>query len=283
MNFRNNKANIFIPGGTPLAEALKRTTTLCIAAHQDDTEIMAFHAIAECYDDPKKAFGSVIVTDGAGSPRAGIYKDYTDEEMKKARLEEQKLAAQIGRYAVLLQLLYTSGQVKDPGNKDILLDIQDILEACAPETVITHNPADKHDTHVAVALRTIAAIRKMDAQLRPKKLYGMEVWRNLDWLCDEDKQVFDASAHPNIAAALLGVFDSQICGGKRYDAAALGRRTANATFFGDHHVDDAEAAAFGLDMTEMIENPVISPAEFIGKYIDGFRNDVKTKISRLER
>jgi len=60
------------------------------------------------------------------------------------------------------------------------------------------------------------------------------VWRDLDWLVDSDKAPFDVSEHENLQAALLGVFDSQIAGGKRYDLASMGRRRANATYFESH-------------------------------------------------
>ena len=45
-------ADFFVPDGTALAAALARTTHLCLAAHQDDIEIMAYHGIAECW--PKR-------------------------------------------------------------------------------------------------------------------------------------------------------------------------------------------------------------------------------------
>ena len=82
MQLNNNQADIFVPNGEEIDDALKKTTSLCIAAHQDDCEIMAYHAIAECYNVSKKGFTSVIVTDGAGSPRNGLYEHYTNEEMK---------------------------------------------------------------------------------------------------------------------------------------------------------------------------------------------------------
>ncbi len=41
-------------------------------------------------------------------------------------------------------------------------------------------------------------------------------------LPDEDKVAFDLSAQENLQMALLGVFDSQISGGKRYDLATMG-------------------------------------------------------------
>ncbi len=61
-------------------------------------------------------------------------------------------------------------------------------------------------------------------------MYGCEVWRDLDWLNDDEKVLLDCSQHQNIARALSSVFDSQIIGGKRYDLAVEGRRAANATF-----------------------------------------------------
>ena len=112
-------------------------------------------------------------------------------------------------------------------------------------------------------------------------MYSLEVWRGLDWLNDEDKTVFDTSKHPNLAAALLGVFDSQIAGGKRYDLAALSRRCANATFFASHAVDSSDSLSFGLDITELINDESIRMNDFIGKYIDHFKNEVTERVGRF--
>ena len=49
MQFHNAAADVFVPDGSPADAALARTTHLCIAAHQDDIEIMAYHGIAECF------------------------------------------------------------------------------------------------------------------------------------------------------------------------------------------------------------------------------------------
>ena len=79
----NDKSIVYIPDGTEQNKALKRTTHLCIAAHQDDIEFMAFGPIAECFGSKDKYFCGVVTTDGAGSPRNGLYENYTDEDMKK--------------------------------------------------------------------------------------------------------------------------------------------------------------------------------------------------------
>ncbi|MCL1819121.1 MAG: PIG-L family deacetylase [Oscillospiraceae bacterium] len=280
MKLVNAAAELHIPGNVPVQNALSRTTALCIAAHQDDIEIMAYGPISECYDRSDKWFTGVIVTDGGGSPRSGVYADYTDEDMKRIRANEQKSAADIGGYSAQFLLAYKSGEVKAADNRTLIDELKNVIIRCAPETVYTHNLADKHDTHVAVALNVIRALREIPAEQRPKKVMSLEVWRALDWLCDEDKTVFDTSGHPNIAAALLGVHDSQIIGGKRYDLAAIGRRLANATFFASHDVDDSDSLTFGLDITELV-NSDMSPAEYIGKYIDNFKNDVGKRIAAL--
>ena len=235
MQFHNRGADFFVPDHlADDAAALARTTHLCIAAHQDDIEIMAYHGIAQCFAQKDKWFTGVVVTNGAGSPRTGIYGKYTDEEMQRVRVVEQRKAAFVGEYACQIQLDFTSAQVKNPNEPGVIDDLKKILRASNPEIVYVHNPADKHDTHIAVVLRCITALRAVRGEVRPKKVYGCEVWRDLDWLPDEDKQALPVSARSNIAAALVGVFDSQVTGGKRYDLATSGRRLAEATYFASH-------------------------------------------------
>ena len=41
----------------------------------------------------------------------------------------------------------------------------------------------------------------------------------------------------------------QIAGGKRYDLASMGRRRANATYWGSHGVDETTGLSYGMDMT----------------------------------
>lgn len=221
MNFHLPTAEIYIPDGLAPAEALRRTTHLAVAAHQDDLEIMAATPILECFQRQDRWFTGVIVTDGRGSPRNGLYEHYSDEAMRLVRFKEQRKAAVVGEFAALVLLDYPSRTIKEAANRQPVEDLLAILQASEPQVVYTHNLADKHDTHVAVALRTIAALRGLPAGEQPHKLYGCEVWRGLDWLVDEDKVAFDLSANESLQLALLGVFDSQIAGGKRYDLASM--------------------------------------------------------------
>ena len=278
MQFHNPNADFFVPDGAASDAALARTTHLCIAAHQDDIEIMAYHGIAECFGHKDKWFAGVVVTNGAGSPRTGIYGNYTDEEMQKVRLIEQRKAAYVGDYACQLQLGFTSSQVKNAAETAVVDDLKQIIIAAKPDVVYLHNPADKHDTHIGVLLRCIAALRAARDQARPKKVYGCDVWRDLDWLPDDEKQVLPVSAKPNIAAALVGVFDSQVSGGKRYDLATAGRRLANATYFASHGTDKETALTFALDLTPLIENPNLAIADYTLSCIDRFRADVDRRL-----
>ena len=86
MILRKEDAQIYIPDGSPEKEALARTTHLAIGAHQDDLEIMAIDGILQCYQQGAKWFTGVVVTSGAGSPRAGLYANYTDKEMRSVRI-----------------------------------------------------------------------------------------------------------------------------------------------------------------------------------------------------
>jgi len=278
MRLANKAAEIFIPNGTGEHTALRQTTDLCIAAHQDDIEIMAYGAIANCYGRADRHFTGVVVTDGGGSPRSGVYANYSDDDMKLIRAGEQKTAAIIGRYSAQLLLAYTSSEVKDPTNRTLIEEVKEIILSTSPDVLYTHNLADKHDTHVAVVMHVIRALRELPVRKRPAKVISMEVWRSLDWLSDEDKVVQDTSLYPNIAASIVGVFDSQVSGGKHYDTATLGRRLANATFFASDSVDDLKSANFGLDITELV-NSNATPSEFISGYINKFKDEVEKRIA----
>lgn len=281
MKLHNTNADIFIPDGLELEKALNRTTHLGIAAHQDDLEILAFHGILQCYGISDQWFTGVVCTNGAGSPRSGVYANYTDEDMQHLRLQEQRTAASIGKYAAMIQLGYPSNAVKDPTNPHPDEDMIEIFKATNPQIVYTHNPADKHTTHIAVMLSVLKAIRALPREHRPQKLYACEVWRDLDWLPDNRKVVLDVGGRDNLAESLLGVFDSQIAGGKRYDLATLGRRRANATYLESHATDIMEGATYAIDLSPLIYDDNIDVVVFILQLIDEFRNLVKQQFYQL--
>jgi LmbE family N-acetylglucosaminyl deacetylase len=281
MKFHNPDASIFVPDGTSAEQAFRRVTHLGIGAHQDDLEIMAFHGIEKCFNSPDLWFGAVTCTNGGGSPRAGEYAAFSDEEMAALRRREQEKAALIGNYGGLVQLNYTSAAVKRSREGHLKADLVEILKLVKPRAVYTHNPADKHETHVAVVMAALAAMREIAPEDRPKAVYGSEVWRNLDWLSDEDKVPLDVGAHQGLAMALIGVYDSQVAGGKRYDLATLGRRRANATYFQAHETDEAGELWFAMDLTPLVRDEKLDISDFVLAHIDRFRRDVAEKIRKF--
>ncbi len=280
MKLHNASTSLFIPDSKPEGEALSRVTHLGIGAHQDDLEFMAFHGILNCFARDDQWFGGVTCTNGAGSSRSGPYAAFTDEGMMAIRRQEQNTAATVGEFGAMIQLDYPSSAVKSATDPRLKEDLMEILTATRPQVVYTHNPADKHDTHIGVTIAALKAMRELPRDLRPKQVIGCEVWRNLDWLPDSQKVLMDVSGRDNLAAALNGVFDSQIAGGKRYDLATLGRRAANATFFESHATDAATQLIFGLDLTPLVSDETTDIVGYVCDLIEQFNADVHHKLSK---
>lgn len=283
MKFTKEKSEIFVPDGSMPEKALQRTTHMAIAAHPDDVEIMAYGGIVNCFHQPGEWFTSVTVTDGSTAPRAFLYADFTNEQMAAMRADEQRKAGVVGEYSAVVQLGYPSAELKNASKDTLLKDLQEILSIARPRIIYTHNLADKHDTHIAVTLKVIEALRSLPKEHQPQSLLGCEVWRDLDWLVDEDKKVMDVSAHPNLAAALVGVFDTQNCGSKRYDIASIGRRTANAVYHESHGTGGTSMLSFAMDLSPLLNDPKLDPSDHAAALIENFRKDVVNRINRLMR
>lgn len=277
--FAQPNSEVYIPDGSDPADALARTTYLCIAAHQDDIEIMAVEGILRAYENPELHFTGCVVTDGHGSPRAGKFANVSDDEMALIRVEEQREAARIGKYSAQVFLGYPSSEVKKGGNQALKEDLKNLIRQTRSEVLYTHNLADKHVTHVGVLMRVLEALRELEPEELPAKLIGCEVWRNLDWLSDEKKVVMDTSENKELQAQLVDVFVSQVQGGKNYTDAILGRRAANATFFASHATDKATGLSFGMDMTPLMLDEDLDPSEFVKGFLQDFQENVAGLIS----
>ena len=191
-------ADVFIPDNTDVDTAMLRTTHLAIGAHQDDIEFFAFHGISKCFAKSDKWFTGIVCSNGSGSPRRGEYAKLSDRELMNTRKVEQRKAASIGEYSAMIQLAYPSKLVKNPKQHQLYDDLVSILNHTKPDVVYIHNPIDRHPTHVAVALRSIAAIRSMPSNIRPKHTYGCEVWRDLDWLPRKYQVALPTSHRPHL-------------------------------------------------------------------------------------
>ncbi len=270
----NPAARLMIPDRLDGPESIRRTTHLGIGAHQDDLEFMAFHGILECYERPDRWFGGVTVTDGRGSSRAGPFALWSDDQIAEERVREQESAAVIGQYSFVAQLGFASSAVRDASQGAVRDELRKVLEASRPEVVYLHNLADKHDTHVGCALRALEAIRLMPKAERPKMVYGCEVWRDLDWLVDNEKTPMPVSRHPVLAQTINAVFATQIAGGKRYDLAVLGRRAANATFGNPHATDQETSMQWAMNLTPLVQDETLDPVEYAAGFIERLKQDV---------
>ncbi len=250
-------AEVFIPDGTSWEAACARVTHLVVAAHADDVELMAWHAVLHA-----QGLAAVIVTGGGNS---------------STRLLEQKRAASRGNYAAVIWLDHASAAVKQAAYPALASDLSAVLSAIRPRLVYTHNPADRHDTHVAVALHTVQALRANP--LSVERVLGCEVWRALDWLQAEDKVVLDVSAAEDRLMPLIAEFDSQIAGGKRYDLAAAGRKRANATFLDSHAIDRATAAEYAMDLTPLVKDPTLDVTRWTLQFVERFARDVEARLA----
>lgn len=279
MNFSKPEARITVPDGKPLAQALSRTTHLGIGAHPDDLEIMCWDGILQCFRRPLDWFTGITVTDGRGSPRGDRYSHFDDDDMVAVRLREQMAAASVGEYSAMACLMYTSAQTRGPGRSQLGTDLEALLKATRPRVIYTHNLADKHSTHVAVATAVIDALRRLPPELHPDAFYGCEVWRSLDWMLDEDKSAFDVSAHNGLTNSLVGLYDSQLSGGKRYDLATAGRKRANATYGDAYSTDQASYVEVAMDLMPLLWDTTLSPVDYVKRYLARFANDV---VGRLQ-
>ncbi len=245
---------------------LTACTDLCIGAHADDCEFMAFPMIAACHEavrqaeegggniQPARQFVAVVVTDGRGSPRRGDYAHVTDDEMVQIRRAEQENAAEIGKYQAAIQLGFRSDEVREEnkeGFERAVATLEMILEKGRPVRLIVHQPFDRHPTHQTVLRVCLEALQKLPVAKRPKQILGGEVWGSLDWLPApwRVEMPIDKSEHEKLFRELAMAHASQVTG-KNYLEAFPGRWTANATLSESHAADNSEWLALYVELTK---------------------------------
>jgi LmbE family N-acetylglucosaminyl deacetylase len=270
---------VFVPDGADAPEALSRTTDLAVVAHPDDLEFLAIAPIGACRDAPDRSFGGVVCTDGAGSTQAGASAPLAAGELAALRWAEQREAARIGRYGFVVGLGHASAHVRSTdGQRELVGQLVELLAATRPTNLYTHNLADKHATHVAVAAATVKAVRSLPVDERPLRMVGVEGWRSLDWLPDHEKVRMDVTPWSSLAAELAAVFGSQLCA-KRYDLAVEGQRRANATLFEPRRPDDAEQVVVAMDLTPLARNDDLDPVRYVTAAVDRFRAEVNGVVA----
>ena len=276
--WHKEEAEVYLPSDLGEEEALRQTTHLAVGAHPDDLEIMCWDGILKCFRRPDRWFTGVTVTNGSGSPRGETYAHFSDSEMVAVRSREQRAAALTGEYSAQVCLMYSSTEAKQTRRNELIEDLAKLLEATRPEVLYTHNLVDKHNTHLAIATAVVEAARRIS--LKPAAFLGCEVWRGLDWIPDTKKVVLDVSAHPGLTHSLVGLYDSQITGGKRYDLATGGRKRANATFFDAYQSDTVTHYEYALDMMPLLDDHSLSLKDYVRSYLEQFQADI---LGALER
>lgn len=284
MSLNQKNAFIWVPEGLSAEEALKRTTHLSIGAHPDDLEFMSFHGIAECYERSDRFFTGVVVTDGAGSVKSGPYAGMSPSEMAKVRIEEQINAAKKGKFNALVMLQYPSSQVQGTGvwqERSWLKELDSLFSNSQPDVIYSHNPFDKHPTHLAIILPLIRYLQSLTAARKPKRFYGCEVWRGLDWLLDEDRVELSFSGKEELASQLNQLFPSQTDAGKNYPEAIRGRRIANATFKNPHSTDPATQLELAMDLTPLLSKKEDEISEYLQGYLRRFNEKLTQEIQKF--
>lgn len=283
MKFSQPSADFYAPHGQDPMANLATSTHLGIGAHADDLEILAFPGIAACHAHPTDRFSGVVVTDGAGAPRTGPFAHTTDTELIPLRRQEQKAAADLGRYASVLQLGYPSASIRQGDRSKLVADLLQIFHHAKPRVVYLHNPADRHETHLAVLLACLEALRQLPPSSLPKEIYGCEVWGDLDWVPPAHLVRLPCSAPPDFGPSLLRLFRSQVEGGKRYDLAAAGRRRAQATFGDASTPDSADEVVLALDLRPLLQPKAPSLSDFVGQLIHESHTTTLARIQKFEK
>ncbi len=266
--------SFFSPKKLPDSEAFQAVSHLGIGAHPDDLEILAYHGIESCYKNSKNCFGGVTVTTGGGSMDGS---EQERLEYIQRRKKEQFEAAKIGEYAFQIMLNRESSELENQ-SQSVIEDLIYIIEKVEPEVIYTHNPFDKHLTHVRVFSLVMDALQV--SKHKPKKLFGCEVWRGLDWLSDSHKVVLPVDKYPKLGIELLEVFESQMTSQKRYDLATLGRRKANSTFLDSHGDEESQYAIYAVDLLPIL-NEEMNVRKFVDRILLDFSTDIRNACASI--
>ena len=274
MRLLSPHADLYVPSGEALDQACARTQVLGVAAHPDDLELMALPAILAGHADPAQGFAGLVVCNGA---MAGVGPD----EGVALRRMEQRAAAQVGHYSVMLQLGHASQAVQTGQAQGLAEDLVEAMKALRPETLYSHNPADRHPSHLAVLLSLRQALKQLDPAERPKRWLGSEVWGGLDWQALGDRLALPLEGDRELAERLLEAHASQLSRGKAYGPASAGRRRANATFIASHSPDAAEEVVLAMDLSPLLADDQLSLQDFLSQRVERFRAEAVARLDGL--
>lgn len=260
---------------------LAQVSHMAIGAHPDDLEIIGIQGIHQSIGSSNQFFGGVVVTNGAGSTRGSEYKNLSDSEFAAERSAEQLAAAEFGGYEVLVELRRNSSELLDGLNSAIVDRLVALIDTLRPDTLYIHNPFDRHATHAALSMHCLQALREVSDP--PETVYGVEVWRNLDWVSTEYRVTLDVSACLDLQASLLSLFKSQVSENKRYDVALVDRSRSHATLLDERSVDQLNAGLLAVDLSHLVGPDAESSMEYIAEVLDRFSLDVNFLVQGFSK
>lgn len=264
-----------------LTEAASATRFLAIMAHQDDVEISALHGILHGRTSTPTCFSAVICSASSYSP-SPQFQTLPTAEILATRRREQREAALLGGYRYCVQLPFPSGDLKGSPPELLVTTLATLIAASPGATVYTHNPFDRHPTHLTVCAAVLAACRRLGVASRPRQVLGCEGWRNLDWLPSDLKVRLPIVDPDRLGEQLVNLFRSQVTNGKRYAEAAVGRRVSQATFDEATESDAANEVTLAVDLTHLIASaePLTCWCEQV---LSRFRAEIIDSIEKTRR
>jgi LmbE family N-acetylglucosaminyl deacetylase len=246
-----------------------------VGAHADDLELGMASFILDCYDSDSRSFVGVTCTDGAGAFRAPGFEHLSEQRYVEVRREEQFAAARMGRYGSMIQLGHPESAVSDGSAVAAMTDeIEEVLEATQPATVVTHCLTDRHIHHRRVGLATVRACRRL--RRPPAALLGVEIWGGLEWL-QPFVVALPVDDPGGLIDRLVNCHVSQV-GHTPYGQASDARRFVNGTYDLGRQIGVRRDVAYAMDLTPLLADVATDPVDFIAELT---RSATSAAVERL--
>jgi LmbE family N-acetylglucosaminyl deacetylase len=256
--------HLFIQGDGE--EDLSLGTHLAIGAHPDDLEIMAGPLIEECLEDARKKLVGVVCTHGVSDSFLSENSKPLISKKIDVRRTEQLKAAELGGYFAVVQLGHSSGAVKDTSFSLLKEQLTALINTIKPQTVYTHNPFDRHQTHRAIFRNVFETLK--DSHYSPEEFLGCEVWRGLDWIDSEKKRALSIK-NPAFIEKLISCFSSQQDSQRDYALGLRSRLKANQTFNDAYNFLESDHILYALDLKHLLEKKTqVKLSHALAEFID---------------
>ncbi|MHA1339912.1 MAG: PIG-L deacetylase family protein [Promethearchaeota archaeon] len=163
---------------------------MIIVPHEDDMEILGFHAVAALIKAGFKII-EIVMTDGcfglAGTKKSIPFKpEFAGSRLRKIRKKEVECAARAyGKnekgepHVEVIIMGYADGFL--PFNKRSVKKLKDLILKYKPIITIGMDPffaMDHHHDHLNTGRNYFFALRSIKPELRPKRMYYIQSWKN---------------------------------------------------------------------------------------------------------